>query len=228
MNRFAISDIYGAYKALLQVLKRSNFRYDNDMLICLGDTCDRWPETFECFEELLKIRNLIYILGNHDEWLRIYAESSCSQIEPDWIRNGGFTTLRSYKIGKAPTTHVHLLSFAPLFFELDNMMFVHAGFRTYTHPSQQDKYTLLWDRNLVEYANQMKNQQTSLTTYDKIFTGHTPTLGGEFNSTVPLILQEIRMIDTGAAAGGRLTIINIDTDEYFQSDPVKELYPEIS
>jgi len=33
------------------------------------------------------------------------------------------------------------------------------------------------------------------------------------------------MMDTGAGWNGRLTIMNTDTKEYFQSDKVNDLYP---
>jgi len=48
MKTFVIGDIHGAYKALIQCLKRSKFDYDRDRLICLGDVVDGYPETKEC------------------------------------------------------------------------------------------------------------------------------------------------------------------------------------
>ena len=39
-RRFAIADIHGNNRALLQVLHRCNFDYENDTLICLGDVVD--------------------------------------------------------------------------------------------------------------------------------------------------------------------------------------------
>lgn len=67
MNKvFCIGDIHGSYKGLLQCLRKSNFDYKNDTLICLGDVVDGWSQVKECFDELLKIKNLIYVIGNHD------------------------------------------------------------------------------------------------------------------------------------------------------------------
>ena len=65
---FVIGDIHGAYRALRQCLERARFHYENDRLICLGDVADGWPETREAVDELLRIRQLTYILGNHDWW----------------------------------------------------------------------------------------------------------------------------------------------------------------
>jgi serine/threonine protein phosphatase 1 len=35
------------------------------------------------------------------------------------------------------------------------------------------------------------------------------------------------MIDTGASYTGRLTLMNVDTDEYWQSEPVCDYYPGV-
>lgn len=48
---FVIGDIHGAYDALLQCLERSEFDYESDRLICLGDICDRRPHVKECVDE---------------------------------------------------------------------------------------------------------------------------------------------------------------------------------
>ena len=76
MRHFVMGDIHGAFHALKQCLERSSFDYKHDVLICLGDVCDGWPQTYECVEELLKIENLIFILGNHDFWALQWAVSN--------------------------------------------------------------------------------------------------------------------------------------------------------
>ncbi|MET0786893.1 MAG: metallophosphoesterase, partial [Paenisporosarcina sp.] len=62
---FALGDVHGNYKGLMQCLKRSGFNNEKDTLIQLGDVVDGFSESFECVEELLKIKNLISIRGNH-------------------------------------------------------------------------------------------------------------------------------------------------------------------
>ena len=52
MRTFAIGDIHGAYKALVQCFERSGFDYENDRLIVLGDVCDGYPEVKQCIDEL--------------------------------------------------------------------------------------------------------------------------------------------------------------------------------
>ena len=60
---FVIGDIHGACRALRQCLERSSFDYTNDILISLGDVADGWPETKDAIDELLKVKNLVYLLG---------------------------------------------------------------------------------------------------------------------------------------------------------------------
>ena len=57
------------HEALVQCLERSGFDKEKDRLISLGDIADGWTETAECFEELLTIKNLVVVRGNHDQWL---------------------------------------------------------------------------------------------------------------------------------------------------------------
>ncbi len=52
-RRFVIGDIHGAHRALLQCFERSGFDRQNDLLICLGDLCDGWPDVDKVFDELL-------------------------------------------------------------------------------------------------------------------------------------------------------------------------------
>jgi serine/threonine protein phosphatase 1 len=70
-----MSDLYGAYKALQQCLQHSSFDYESDCFLPVGDVTDGLPEAYECIEELLKIKYLIAIKGNHDEWFREFIET---------------------------------------------------------------------------------------------------------------------------------------------------------
>lgn len=90
---FCCGDIHGAHKALVQCLERSGFDKENDTLIQLGDVVDGWSEMYECVEELLTIKNLISIKGNHDEVFRIWLERGVHMF--DWSQ-GGRAVITSY------------------------------------------------------------------------------------------------------------------------------------
>ncbi|NQT28341.1 MAG: metallophosphoesterase, partial [Candidatus Omnitrophica bacterium] len=40
MKTYAVGDIHGAYKVLIQCFKRARFDYERDRLIVIGDVCD--------------------------------------------------------------------------------------------------------------------------------------------------------------------------------------------
>ena len=103
---FVIGDIHGSYRALLQCLEKSQFNYLEDHLICLGDVADGWPETRESIDELLKIKNLKYILGNHDFWTLNWMETGYP--EQGWIDQGGIATINSYT-KDIPENHIAFL-----------------------------------------------------------------------------------------------------------------------
>lgn len=219
MNRFVISDIHGAHKALEQCLQRANFNNDIDLLICLGDTADGYPDVKKCFTELIKVKNMIYILGNHDSYLYQFFETKV--IIRDWLFMSGRSSLLSYK-EKVNQTHLKFMRKAKLYHEMDDMLFVHAGFNHEKPMYNQNENTLLWDGDIVCKVICESFKPEHLTKYRKVFLGHTPTLN--YKSEIPIFCKEFRFIDTGAGYGNKLSIMNIDTDEVFQSDSTLDLY----
>jgi serine/threonine protein phosphatase 1 len=93
MKTYVVGDIHGAHKALVQVLERSGFQYHIDTLITIGDIVDGWGESYEVIEELLKIKNRIDIMGNHDQWMYEFITTG---IHPDSWSQGGLATAKSY------------------------------------------------------------------------------------------------------------------------------------
>lgn len=221
-KRYVIGDIHGAFKALTECFEKVSFDRDNDLLICLGDVCDGWPEVNKVFDELAGIKNLVYILGNHDKWaLDWFLHRRAPAI---WTQQGGRATMASYK-GEIPASHVQLLSGAQLYHILDNKVFVHGGFNPAKPISEQDEDVFLWDRELVYNAlrNYFGSTDCNITGYERVFVGHTPTIN--FSSLVPLKVCELVLMDTGAGwPGGVLTMMNIDNMEYVSSTTVDELY----
>jgi len=231
MKIFALGDCHGNFKALKQCLERSNFNYSEDKLIVLGDVCDGFPYVKECFEELLKIKNLVYILANHDAWCLEYYDKGVVDYnglpKEVWTSQGGYNTLNSYG-EKMIETHLNLLKNAPLYHLEDDCLFVHGGIDPHQPDiDKQDPQVLLWDRDLLWYAK-TKNSSKSWYKYggyNKIFIGHTTTQ--QYNSFKPIKWCNVVAIDTGAGWSGKLTIMNIKTEEYWQSDLAKKLYPDI-
>lgn len=219
---FVIGDIHGACRALRQCLERSSFDYENDVLISLGDVADGWPETRQSIDELLKVKNLIYLLGNHDFWTLEWMTSGF--VEDIWFEQGGKATIDSYDNG-IPKTHIEFLENARTYYLLNNRLFVHAGIEPSLSIEQQSKNTLLWDRNLARIALDLYRKEIdgNLTTYDEVYLGHTPV-----PFLKPIKSCGIWLMDTGAGWSGVLSMMDIETKEVFVSDPVPGLYPGVS
>ncbi|MFZ5999833.1 MAG: metallophosphoesterase [Bacteroidota bacterium] len=220
-RRFVMGDIHGAYRALRQCLDRTHFDYEQDQLICLGDVCDGWPETKQCIDELLKIKNLTFILGNHDFHTLQWA--AYGDVEEVWLRQGGVATQQSYNF-EMPPVHIEFLKNAKRFWVMENRLFVHAGILPDRKPEECSLTVLMWDRLFVKSALRAHETQSTkkLTTFDEVYIGHTPI------GPVPLLGAEVWMMDTGAGWSGVLSMMDIDTKHIFASDPVPGLYPGVA
>ncbi|MFA5802549.1 MAG: metallophosphoesterase [Thermoleophilia bacterium] len=222
MKTFVLGDIHGAWRALRQVFERSGFDAKKDELIFLGDAVDGWPQSPECVEELMRVKNLVYLLGNHDAWALDWLKDG--RISSEWLEQGGQATLDAYSLpqwNEKKAEHIEFLSNARLnYLDRENRLFVHGGIDPMLPLDQQDEQDLIWDRTLFDLAGGVPE-------YREIFIGHTVTLTE--NTDKPLQFgknDNIWRLDTGAGWDGRLTIMDVETREYWQSDPVAELYPD--
>jgi serine/threonine protein phosphatase 1 len=212
MKKFVIGDIHGRLKALKQVLKLAKFDYKEDKLIVLGDIADGGFDVYLCVEELLKIKNLIFIVGNHDVWFMDYMKSGWS--EDIWLSQGGKNTIASYSSfnQNIPVTHQEFFNNGVYYHLEDNKLFVHGGYDPRFPIEKQTKDILTWDRELIQRClNGLKIKE-----YERVFVGHTTTQSYGFD--FPLRFGKLIMMDCGAGWNGRLAIMNIETEEYFLSD----------
>jgi serine/threonine protein phosphatase 1 len=112
-----------------------------------------------------------------------------------------------------------------------NRLFVHAGF-TNLNGVKYEYFPKLfyWDRTLWETALSLDPNlkigdalyPKRFTLYKEIYIGHTPVT--RIGETTPVQKANVWNVDTGAAFKGPLTILNIDTKEFWQSEPLNELY----
>lgn len=216
MRTFVIGDIHGQYKEFVECLQACWFDYEKDRLIALGDVCDRGPKVKECIDEILKIRHMIYILGNHDLWALEWATNG--QLSQEWIDQGGTETMVSYKRTGMPKAHFSLLANASLYFEENGRLFVHAGFDVDCGVIGTPKEVLLWDRAFLDSASQQhqSSPEWRFGDYTDIFVGHTPTL--LYGKNVPVQFCNVWDMDTGACFdGGKLTIMDVETKQFWQN-----------
>jgi len=85
----------------------------------------------------------------------------------------------------------------------------------------------MWDRGLLNDAIRV-NKATPNHRYgkwDDIFVGHTTT--EVYKTLKPIRACNVWALDTGGGWSGKLTIMDIDSHKYWQSDLVPDLYSHI-
>jgi len=247
-RRFVMGDLHGAHKALVQCLQRCEFDYQHDLLIQLGDVVDGHSEVYECVEELLKIKNLIAIKGNHDAWFNEFIQTDLHPVSWAYGGNGTIQSYLKYKDGPRvcipkgsgyktslnssdiPPHHRQFFQNQRLFFIVDDACFVHAGFDRYLDFFSQTEKKYCWDRQLWTEALSHKmsgkpdNTFEIVNQFNSIYIGHTSTLNWETDQ--PMKALNIINLDTGAGSTGKLTIMDIDSNEIWQSDALSTLYED--
>ncbi|MGZ2369502.1 metallophosphoesterase [Ancylomarina sp. YFZ004] len=244
-----IGDIHGAYKALLQVLERACFNPQIDTLITLGDVVDGYPEITKCIDLLINLPNKILLKGNHE--LSVETMLTKGTIDYFHLAQGGLASFNEYNkdsisiessnnmssvLLSNPNTEVinnHLNNYYSnlqhYFIDDKKRLFVHGGIVIDKTVYQQNKpeqlEAMLYDREMFELALEDDSEPLQFI-YHEIFIGHTPTT--RYNSETPIQACEVYNLDTGAGLGKRLSIMDVDTKQYWQSDLCADLYQEYS
>lgn len=230
-----VGDIHGGYKGLVQLFERAKVR-TADRLIFLGDYVDGWSESDKVVDFLLELEqthSCLFLRGNHEslltQWILTREE------KPQWFKNGGDASVAAYKKLSEEEIARHLDFFQRLknyHIDAENRLFVHAGF---TNPrgieAEFFEEYLYWDRTLWEMVMAMDPtlKQSDplypkrLKFHNEIYIGHTPVT--HFGFDTPVNFANVWNIDTGAAFFGKITLMDIDTKEYWQSDTIADLYP---
>ncbi len=236
MRTLVIGDIHGGFLALKQVLDKAAVT-PNDQLIFLGDYVDGWSQSCEVIEYLIELKsanNCLFIRGNHDTWCEDWLRRSYA--DQTWLQHGGSSTIESYGLYEEEKWKRHLRFFESMInYHVDenNNLFIHAGYSS-MHGPEKETYAsnYSWDRTLWEMALTMdkrirkdsKLYPKRLKLFHEIFIGHTPTLNYDIEE--PMNAINIWNVDTGAGFYGKLTILDVSTKEFWQSDVVQILYPD--
>ncbi len=231
-----IGDIHGALKALQQILERAAVT-SADRLIFLGDFVDGWGQSPEVVDFLIQLKSshqCTFMRGNHDDLLLSWLKTE--EYTEEWFTHGGQLTTEKYSEVPEEKKQMHVLfleSLRDYYLDDDNRLFVHAGF-TNLNGGKHEYYSRMfyWERTLWETALALDKSighnhplyPKRFTLYKEIFIGHTPVT--RIGKTVPVNMANVWNVDTGAAFKGPLTIMDADTKEFWQSDPVYTLYPD--
>ena len=235
MRTLVIGDIHGGLRALHQIMERAKAT-PSDTLIFLGDYVDGWSQSPQVIDYLIKLQtnhNCVFIRGNHDELLLEWLNKT--KDNPLWYKHGGESTALAYAnvSEEVRKEHVEFLeTLENYYIDEENRLFIHAGF-TNVNGVDYEYFPKLfyWDRTLWETALAMdKTLQMydlfypkRLTLYKEIYIGHTPV--SRIDKATPVKMANVWNIDTSAAFEGPLTIMDVNTKEFWQSEPLHHLYP---
>lgn len=236
IRTLVIGDIHSGLKALKQLLERAEVT-KNDHLIFLGDYVDGWSQAVETIDFLIdlnKKHKCTFIRGNHDEFCKSWLLKEGDN--PEWFKHGGEATINSYAQTNEETIARHIQFYEELnnyYIDENNRLFLHAGF-TNLKGIEFEYFSKIfyWDRTLWEMALSLNPSLTKgdmlypkrLTHYKEIFIGHTPVT--RIGKTTPQNAANVWNIDTGAAFKGPLSILDVETKQVWQSDPVYTFYPD--
>ena len=239
MNRtLVIGDIHGGLRAVHQIMERANVTV-KDTLIFLGDYVDGWSQSPQVLDFLMEIgtkQNCIFLRGNHDELLLNWLLDNNENFnETMWFKHGGEATVIAYASVSEDKKKEHIVFLKSLqnyYHDEQNRLFIHAGFTNMNGVTYEYFPKLFyWDRTLWETALALNEDigkdsffyPKRFTLYDEIYIGHTPVT--RIEQITPIKKACIWNVDTGAAFKGPLTIMDIATKEFWQSEPLPQLYP---
>lgn len=194
----------------------------------------------------------IFIRGNHDVWCSDWLNSFVPNI--NWTDNGGKTTIESYFDTGLYESEAHRKFFRTLhdyYIDDDNNGFVHGGYvsrKGLGHDTHRSNYHWdrdLWSLALMSHGRKHESELSNIRRFEihnEVFLGHTSTMMWNCKRhypeyhiseqpskngpiTVPMNRYNVWNMDTGAGYNGKLTIMDVETKDFWQSDSVDELYP---
>ena len=196
---YVFTDIHGDMKSWNAV--KEQFGQPENMLIFLGDACDRGADGYEIMKDIYNMDNTCYLKGNHEDMfvkaakeILKWKNENCLSTEEIQrmdiyeicpynddvslhLYNGGIATINAWIKDGMPRNIISLLAQLPVRCQVDNYDMCHAGVQwelwqeNLNKESQEFKEECLWNRKHFNYDWEK----------DRILIhGHTPTVSGHF------------------------------------------------
>ena len=200
---FVMSDIHGQYELFLKMLDKIKLKR-KDLLVIIGDICDRGKKSYEIYMKCMKMiklgYNLKFILGNHEDMLLEDLENDYPiryETEYSVFRNSKYFENKDMKDWHEENFLeeiewlVKWLKNCSLIISGNENIFVHAGLDLKKVLEKQEKETVLWTR---EEFWIMENVELEEYKGKNIYFGHTPNINGRISKKT----DRIKGIDCGA------------------------------
>lgn len=220
IRRFAIGDIHGCFLTLKKLLENKLAIQKEDELYFVGDYIDRGPSSKDVLDYLINLKvkgyHIYPVRGNHENFL-LEAYNNPFSLHA-WLRNGAEQSLRSFKIPESillkhegvkmiPEKYIEFLKGLPYYYELDDVIIVHAGLNFEIEDPLGDIESMLWIRGFQYDGKKIGNK--------KLIHGHTPTPLENLRNNLLIHNPKVINIDTGCVYNsgedfGFLSAIDID------------------
>ncbi|MCM5703434.1 metallophosphoesterase [Larsenimonas salina] len=194
---FVVGDLHGEYDQLMALLEEVQFDKTCDRLFAVGDLIDRGPDSMKCLA-LMREPWFFSVQGNH-EAMAIKAMNG--EMWHQWQENGGRWVLKQNPPEVAALLKEAVAKMA-IAYEIETgrgrVGIVHADpplrWQVLETQSEDVKRQSLWSRK--RYS---KKLETPVEGIDAVIVGHTIVAS-------PVMLGNVRYIDTGAFTSNKLTL----------------------
>ena len=217
---YVISDINGNYQKFKELMDNVLIN-DSDTLYILGDTVDFGDEPMELIEDISMRSNVYAVAGAHDylaaRMLYGFDKMLKSGGTPDadyiaemtaWVQDGGEPTLSGFRALDEEEREgvLDYLGEMSLFEEIEingkEYLLVHAGIADYSEDSDLEDYLP------EDFFSEPLDAEYALVEGKTVIVGHIPTASGKIERGEGSIF-----LDCGAANGGRLACLCLETGE---------------
>ena len=234
MATYVMSDLHGAYDRFEEMLELINFS-DDDVLYILGDILDRGPHPIKLLQKIMKMPNVISLVGNHEmmalgclEYLFEKDDSSFREETYDmrdlldlfylWRENGSMTTEKEFsKLSKEEQKEIidyikEMSIYEELLIDGQKYLLIHAGLGKYKEGKK------ITDCSVIDLVETRPDYSKKYMEDTILIVGHTPTQLIEGNPNPGYIYKNNNniVIDCGAYHGsGRLAALCLESGEEF-------------
>jgi len=227
----AISDIHAENKKFLNLLKKSFYNPELDLLVVCGDMVDRGEENLDIIATCMSLQKqgAIFLKGNHEQFAEVSLiemittdiwRSKPSENLHNWINHNGGGAMY-YEIKDLSKQKLQeLLTFIqnlPLYYENGNFIFTHAGVNRSKKIENHTEDELVWGNSIFPYCPAYKDKV--------VIFGHIPTwkfFQYDFkfkNKNARIWFDPVNKdkvgIDCGGVFGGRLAALELPSYRVF-------------
>lgn len=222
--KYVISDIHGCKKEYFKLLDKIQFS-GSDHLYILGDVLDRGFDPIGVIRDLMKRKNVTFILGNHDYLFYYFVKTLGTELTEfhneeekwdfrSWIKDGALPTVDGFlELAEEERTAIfNYISKAKSYVTINcnekEYVLVHAGIAGFEEDKPLDAYNVLdFLSERIDYSRRYYKDENVF-----VISGHTPTPFIRADRKPEILLENGHIaIDCGCVYGGRLAAYCIET-----------------